>query len=162
MAQLVINIGAAANDNTGDPFRNVCQKTNANFAEIYAILDGLAVAQAALAAAIDGKQGETLVALDAATNYSVAADDRNRYRVLSNAAAKTITVRPESVHALPAAGEWHFDNSGAGDATVVAGDGVTVLPPKGGSLILEQGDVVTLKRLAADLFRLIGSTKVAA
>jgi len=35
MAQQTINVGAAANDGTGDPLRTSFQKTNANFTELY-------------------------------------------------------------------------------------------------------------------------------
>jgi hypothetical protein len=37
MSQQVINVGAAANDHTGDPLRTAWQKANANFSELYAI-----------------------------------------------------------------------------------------------------------------------------
>lgn len=36
MAQQVINIGAAANDGTGDPLRDCFDKINDNFTELYA------------------------------------------------------------------------------------------------------------------------------
>jgi hypothetical protein len=36
MAQQVINIGAAANDGTGDPLRDCFDKINDNFSELYA------------------------------------------------------------------------------------------------------------------------------
>lgn len=36
MAQQVINIGAAANDGTGDPLRTCFDKINDNFSEVYA------------------------------------------------------------------------------------------------------------------------------
>ena len=36
MAQQVINIGAAANDGTGDPLRQCFNKINSNFSELYA------------------------------------------------------------------------------------------------------------------------------
>lgn len=36
MSQLVINIGANANDGTGDPLRTAFTKCNQNFAELYA------------------------------------------------------------------------------------------------------------------------------
>ena len=38
MAQQIINIGAIANDNTGDTLRGAGQKLNDNFDEIYAAL----------------------------------------------------------------------------------------------------------------------------
>lgn len=36
MVQKIINVGAAANDGTGDPLRTSFQKINDNFSEIYA------------------------------------------------------------------------------------------------------------------------------
>lgn len=35
MAQQTINVGAAANDGTGDPLRTAFTKCNANFTELY-------------------------------------------------------------------------------------------------------------------------------
>ena len=35
MAQQIINVGASANDQQGDPVRTSFQKTNANFTELY-------------------------------------------------------------------------------------------------------------------------------
>jgi hypothetical protein len=39
MAQRIINIGAAANDGTGDPIRDAFTKANENFTELYASVD---------------------------------------------------------------------------------------------------------------------------
>ena len=38
MAKQIINIGASANDGTGDPLRNAFDKTNDNFNELYLAL----------------------------------------------------------------------------------------------------------------------------
>jgi|LauGreDrversion4_2_1035121.scaffolds.fasta_scaffold46047_2 inhibitor of KinA sporulation pathway (predicted exonuclease) len=38
MANRIINIGATANDKSGDPLRTAFNKVNQNFAEIYALL----------------------------------------------------------------------------------------------------------------------------
>lgn len=40
MARQIVNIGSAANDNTGDTLRQAGQKINANFAEVFALLGG--------------------------------------------------------------------------------------------------------------------------
>jgi hypothetical protein len=40
MAKQVINVGAAANDGTGDPARTAFTKTNSNFTELYGTLSG--------------------------------------------------------------------------------------------------------------------------
>lgn len=93
--------------------------------------------------------------------YDVAAIDMGKYIRLTGGAAKTINVRPEATEALPANGEWHFRNTNIGDATFVEGSGVTVNPPNGGTLVVPVGGTVTLKRVAADEFDLLGQTVAA-
>ena len=39
MSQLIINVGLAPNDGTGDPLRTAFQKTNSNFTELYNAVD---------------------------------------------------------------------------------------------------------------------------
>jgi hypothetical protein len=92
------------------------------------------------------------------TTYTVLAADVNKYRRLTATSSKTITVGPASGEALPADYEQHFDVWGAGAATFVAGSGVSILPPSGGSLVVPQNGVVTLKRVAVNAFRLLGQT----
>lgn len=102
--------------------------------------------------------GGAAVLAEASNAYSVGAADKGKYIRLTNAGAKTITVRDEAEHALPLNGEWHFRNAGVGDATFVPDAGVTVNAPAGGSLVVGEGGTVTLKRVAADEFDLMGST----
>lgn len=97
------------------------------------------------------------VATDA-DDYTVLAAHNNLYIRLTGAAAKSITVQDDATEPLPANGEWHFRNVGAGDATFAPAGGVTIHAPVGGSLVVEQGGTVTLKRVAADEFDLIGVT----
>lgn len=106
-----------------------------------------------------GAVGVATVVADSGTTYTVLAADASVYRRMTATTAKTVTVGPESGEALPANYEQHFDNDGAGTITFVAGSGVTIKPPADGSLIVPQNGVVTLKRLAANTFRLIGITE---
>ena len=76
-------------------------------------------------------------------------------------AAKALTVRPDATEPLPANGEWHIRNVGAGDLTLVEGSGVTINPPNEGTLIVPVGGTVTLKLVAADEFDLLGQTAAA-
>lgn len=92
-----------------------------------------------------------------ADDYTLLADDVSKYVRMVGAAAKTATVSPNTTTALPA-GEWHIRNAGAGDLTIVAGSGVTINPPAGGTLVVPQNGTVTLKRISADLFDLLGQT----
>jgi hypothetical protein len=68
-------------------------------------------------------------------------------------------VQPNATAAIPANAAYEIERRGAGDLTIVAGSGVTILPPKGGSLILEDGDFVVLKRTGVDTYKLVGSTQ---
>lgn len=93
-----------------------------------------------------------------AGNYTVVPGDMGNYIRLTSAAAKNITIEADATTALPTNGEWHFRNAGAGDATVDPSGGVTVNAPAGGSLVVSEGGVVTLKRVGVDEFDLIGQT----
>ena len=72
--------------------------------------------------------------------------------------AKTITVQEP----LPASFEQHFDNRGAGAATFAGATGVTIIPSAGGTLVVPQHGVATLKRLAENEYRLVGVLEPAA
>lgn len=93
------------------------------------------------------------------TTYNLADLINGTYNYFSNASAVTLTVQPESpTVVIPANAAYEIERRGAGDLTIVAGSGVTILPPKGGSLILEDGDFVVLKRTGVDTYKLIGTT----
>lgn len=96
-----------------------------------------------------------------AAGYTVDPGDQGNFIRLTGAAAKDIDVDPESTTPLPDNAEWHFRNVGAGDATFVEGSGVTINPPNSGTLVVPQGGTVTLKRVAADEFDLLGQTVAA-
>lgn len=93
------------------------------------------------------------------TTYNLADLINGTYNYFSNASAVTLTVQPESTTVvIPENAAYEIERRGAGDLTIVAGSGVTILPPKGGSLILEDGDFVVLKRTGVDTYKLIGTT----
>lgn len=93
-----------------------------------------------------------------AAHNLLAADASKYLRFTYAAGAKTLTVQPNSTEALPANGEWHIRNSAANNLTIATGVGVTINPPTGGTLVLQPQMTVTLKRVAADTFDLIGQT----
>lgn len=111
-------------------------------------------------APMPGNAGSThaVVATVTGTAYDLLADDNSKYIRFTNAAAKTVTVRPDATEALPANGEWHIRNVGAADLTIAEGSGVTVNEPAGGTLIIPQGGTATLKRVAVNEFDLMGVT----
>jgi len=94
------------------------------------------------------------------TTYNLADLINGTYNYFSNASAVTLTVQPNATAAIPANAAYEIERRGASDKlTIVAGSGVTILPPKGGSLILEDGDFVVLKRTGVDTYKLVGSTQ---
>ena len=98
------------------------------------------------------------VPLDPGAAYACDAAHVGQYRVLTGAAAKTITVQEP----LPASYEIHFDNRGTGAATFVGGAGAVLIPSAGGSLVMPQNGVATLKRLGENEYRIVGVLEPAA
>ena len=95
------------------------------------------------------------------TTYNLADLINGTYNYFTNASAVTLTVQPNATAAIPENAAYEIERRGAGDLTIVAGSGVTILPPKGGSLILEDGDFVVLKRTAENEYKLHGTTQSA-
>ncbi len=93
--------------------------------------------------------------------HDLDAADAGKYHRFTSASAKTLNIRTDATHALPANGEWELRNAGTLDLTIVPAGGVTVNVPAGGTLVLEPGMSAVLKRAAADVFDLIGHTKAA-
>lgn len=92
------------------------------------------------------------------TTYNLADLINGTYNYFSNASAVTLTVQLNATAAIPANAEYEIEARGAGGLTIVADSGVAIIPPKGGSLILAQGDFVKIKRTNLDEFKLIGTT----
>lgn len=93
-----------------------------------------------------------------ATTFNLADLINGTYNYFSSGSAVTLTVQPNATAAIPDNAEYQIEARGAGGVTIVADSGVTIIPPKGGSLILAQGDFCTLKRTAEDEYKLIGTT----
>ena len=103
-----------------------------------------------------------IVVNDTASNHNIMADDVGVYLRMIGSGAKTVTFRPNATEALPDNGEWHVRNgSGSGDVTLTAGDGVTLNAPASGTLVLEPGMTVTVKRVGLNVFDVIGQTVAA-
>lgn len=111
-----------------------------------------------IVSATGGGGGTSVVEVISGTTYTVIADDDGAYLRFTNGSAKSVTVDPESTTPLPDNGEWYFRNHGANDLTFIEGSGVMINPPVDGSLVVPSGGTVVLKRVAADVFDLAGST----
>lgn len=93
-----------------------------------------------------------------AASHEVDAGETGAYLRFTATGDKTCTFRPESAQALPANGEWHLRNAAAGNLALSPGAGVTLNPPYSGTLVVPPGGTVTVKRVAADLFDVLGVT----
>jgi hypothetical protein len=98
------------------------------------------------------------VVTDSGTARDVESSDSHRYIRMTSASAKTATIRPNSTHVLPDNFETHLRCVGAGNLTLVAGSGVTINPPAGGTLVLSAGMTVTVKKVGTDEYDLMGQT----
>ena len=105
-----------------------------------------------------GSSGNAVVANIAAEQSDLQASQRGQYLRFTAATAKTLNVRAEATAALPANGEWNIRNAGAGALTLVAAAGVTLFAPSGGTLVVPSGGTITLKRVAANQFDVLGQT----
>lgn len=79
----------------------------------------------------------------------------------TNAAPSSVTIAPQTDQAWGAGTEIHIRRAGAGDLTLTPGVGVTINAPNGGTLVLADAMTVTLKRVAADVWDVIGQTVAA-
>jgi hypothetical protein len=144
MAKQTINIGTVANDGTGDTLRAAGGKINDNFDELYDLVGGSTVST------VSAQDTD----LDPAHN--------GNYVRFTYSGAKTLTVQDDATEPLPANAEWHIRNASAsGNLTLVEDTSVTINPPVGGTLEIEPGGTVTLKRVATDEFDLMGVTVAA-
>ena len=57
--------------------------------------------------------------------------------------------------------EVHIRRAAAGNLTLTAGAGVTLNTPSGGTLVMTSNMSVTLKRVAADVWDVLGQTVAA-
>jgi len=97
------------------------------------------------------------------TTYTVDNDDL--YQVLiqtSNAAAKTVTIAPDSTLTAAAVGSTiTFINTGAGDLTFAAGAGVTIVSAGASAAapVVSQYQACTAIRVAADSWIIVGAVQ---
>jgi hypothetical protein len=107
---------------------------------------------------LGGSSGGAPVSTVSGTSHDITAAEAGGYLRFTATSAKTCTFRPESTEALPDNGEWHIRNVGAGDITLTAGSGVTLNAPYSGTLAVPPLGTVTVKRVAADVFDVMGVT----
>lgn len=96
------------------------------------------------------------------TSYTAGLTDSNGAVVVTDAAANTFTVPPESLVAFPVGTYLEVWQGGAGQTTVTAGTGVTILYHASLTLKLKgQHSGASLRKVAADTWRLVGDMEAA-
>lgn len=100
---------------------------------------------------------------DTDTSYTLAATNDNQWMDLTGSGTIDINCPPESTVDLGAKFNHVISNYSSGTVTIVAGSGVTVRPPAGGTLVIPQYATVGIKKAsyAADTYIVYGPTEAA-
>lgn len=93
-------------------------------------------------------------------SYTLSATQDNQWTDITGSSSVDITCPPESTINLGSKFVHTLSNYGTGTVTVVAGAGVTVRPPPGGTLVIPQYATVGIKKAdnAADTYIVFGPT----
>lgn len=95
---------------------------------------------------------------EAGSSRTIEPADAGSYIRFTGTGAKTCTF--DDGEGYSADEEYHITNRAAsGNLTLVESTGMTLNPPKGGTLVLEPGDTVTVKMIASDEADVFGSTE---
>jgi hypothetical protein len=107
--------------------------------------------------AVRAEKANASVAVNAQTAaYTLVLADAGKAVEMSNAAARTITVPPNSAVAFPVGTVIELTRMGAGAVTVVAGAGVTIRNAATVLTLRAQYSVVTIRKRAADEWVIAG------
>lgn len=98
---------------------------------------------------------------DVSSARVLALPDAGAYVRRSNAAASTIEIPSQAAVEWLADTEISVRNAGVGALTLTAGEGVTLIAPSGGTLVMAAAMTATLKRVGVDVWDVIGQTVAA-
>lgn len=104
-----------------------------------------------------GSGGPAPLITDATSSRAFDPTDAGSYVRFTATGAKTGTFDTADGFASPE--EYHITNRGASGNLTLSGTGVTLNPPKGGTLVLEPGDTVTVKFVSSSVADVFGSTE---
>lgn len=140
---------------TADTKEQARVRLNANFTEAQT------AANAAQATANAASPASLTINTQTAS-YTLVLADAGKYVRMSNASALNLTVPPNASVAFAVGAQIPVRQIGAGQLTIVAGDGVTINAPFGGTLVLSgQGASAVLIQAAANVWDLSGDTVAA-
>jgi len=122
---------------------------------------GIDPATKADASALAAKQDVPTVVSKTATAQTSLLADAGQYLRFTNTSASTYTVAPQALVAWADNTEIHIRRAANANLTLAAGSGVTLNAPNGGTLVLTNNMTVTLKRVATNVWDVIGQTVAA-
>lgn len=93
-------------------------------------------------------------------SYSLGDLTSGAWHVFTSATGVAISVEDDAIEPVEANAEFGIEARG-GSVTISAAGAATIIPPKGGGLVMEQEDFAVLKRTAGDMYKLVGSTVAA-
>ena len=134
MAKQTIGIGAVANDGTGDALRTAMDKVNDNFDELY-----------------------TATTNTQTSSYSLLLADNGKIVIVTTSGSSTLTVPAYATEAFPIGAYVVVVQGGAGQVTITAGSGVTILSADSALALTGQYATASLVKIATDTWLLTGS-----
>jgi len=134
MAKQTIAIGTVANDGTGDNLRAAMDKANDNFDELYPVTENAKT-----------------------DDYTLILTDNLKLVTVAKATAVNLTVPPNSSVAFPVGAMITISQFGAGQLTIVAGDGVTINSYDSALKLVGQYAVASLIKTAINTWLLAGN-----
>ncbi|MGF6694748.1 hypothetical protein M2318_004837 [Metapseudomonas resinovorans] len=141
-----IATGATANDTDA----NLKDRANHTGSQAISTVTGL---QSAL-----DKATFAPVLTESTTARTAVLGDAGSYLRFTNGGASTYTVAPQADVAWSADAEIHIRRGAAANLTLTPGSGVTLNAPSGGTLVMTNAMSVTLKRVAENVWDVIGQT----
>jgi hypothetical protein len=105
-----------------------------------------------------GGGGPAPLITEATSNRDVTPTDAGSYIRFTSTGAKTCEFDVAEGFAAPE--EYHVANRGASGNLTLTVTGVTLNPPKGGTLVLEPGDTVSVKFVSSSVADVFGSTEL--
>lgn len=113
-------------------------------------------------ASVTGAKLSTSINAQTGTSYTAVLGDANNVVTMTNAAASTFTVPANASAAIPVGSSLEVWQGGAGQVTVVADTGVTILYHADLTLKLKgQESGCSLRKVATNTWRLIGQMEAA-
>lgn len=94
------------------------------------------------------------------STYTLALTDAIKYIRMNNASAQTLVVPPNADVAIPVGSTCHVRQVGAGQVTIVADTGVTILTPET-LLLRKEGAIISLTKVDTNTWEIYGDLESA-